>query len=45
MAHRKKVARKIWKPMASVFGSFVVTLSVFPGVTAAVPSERWGEWM
>jgi hypothetical protein len=33
---RKRVAKMIVRPMAAVAGSFIVTLSVFPGVTTAV---------
>lgn len=35
----------LWVPMVAVAASFIVTLAVFPGVTSAVPSERWGDWM
>ena len=42
---RRRVAGMVVSPMLAVAGSFIVTLSVFPGVTSAVPSSRWTDWM
>eukprot|EP00729_Bicosta_minor_P009288 gene9288-22631_t len=42
---RKRVAELVVSPMLAVAGSFIVTLSVFPGVTSAVPSKAMRDWM
>lgn len=40
-----RLAKMIKLPMFSVFYSFVVTLSVFPGIATMAPSETLGDWM
>lgn len=40
-----RLAKILKSPMFCVFFSFVVTLSVFPGVACMAPSDRLGDWM
>ena len=37
---RAHVVKKLWQPMMAVAVSFIVTLAVFPGVTASIPSAK-----
>eukprot|EP00040_Diaphanoeca_grandis_P020660 m.109889 g.109889 ORF g.109889 m.109889 type:complete len:446 (+) comp27996_c0_seq1:263-1600(+) len=43
--NRWEIAKQIQYSLASVFMSFLVTMSLFPGVVTIAPSERWGDWL